>query len=74
MSVIKKPIKVIAVIIDIKDFPKSCVECPFCIKVQCIPPQCIPQGALSIISTSKRPDGCPLRTAYAYAVEMAGGK
>lgn len=72
MSVTKKPIKAI-VIIDVKDFPQSCVVCPFCAKSQCIP-----QGALSTISTSKRPKCCPLMTdfayKFAYEVEKANGK
>jgi len=63
MSVTKKPIKAI-VIIDVKDFPSNCTECVFCSKSRCIP-----QGIYSTISVSKRPDGCPLRTAYAYEIE-----
>ena len=69
MSVNKKPIKAYAVIIDVKDFPKSCVECVFCSKSRCNA-----LGVYLTISVSGRPDDCPLRTAYAYEVEKAGGK
>lgn len=66
MAVTKKPIKA-TLIIDVKDFPKSCPECVFCVKTRCIP-----QGLYSTISTSARPGCCPLRTAYAYEIEKAG--
>jgi hypothetical protein len=58
----KKPIKAI-VIIDVKDFPKSCPECVFYTKARCIP-----QGELSTTSLSKRPGCCPLMTAEWYRV------
>jgi hypothetical protein len=69
MSTIKKPIRAFAVIIDIKDFPQNSTVCPFCVKSRCIP-----QGIYSAISVSTRPGCCPLRTAYAYEMEKAGGK
>lgn len=61
----KKAIKAI-VIIDVKDFPKSCAECVFCAKSRCIP-----QGEFSNISISKRPESCPLKTSYAYLLTGA---
>ncbi len=57
----KHPIKAIAVIIDVKDFPKNCSVCPFSAKSRCIP-----QGEYSTISISVRPKLCPLITAAAY--------
>lgn len=59
----KKSFKAKAVIIDVKDFPKSCPECAFYAKARCIP-----QGDLSTTSTSKRPGCCPLMTAEWYRV------
>jgi hypothetical protein len=50
----RKPIKA-TVIIDVKDFPKSCPECVFYAKARCIP-----QGEMSTTSLSKRPGCCPL--------------
>jgi hypothetical protein len=59
----KQPIKAIAVIIDVKDFPKNCTVCVFQAKSQCIP-----QGEHSTISYSVRPKGCPLMTIEAFKV------
>ena len=69
MSVNKKPIIAFAVIIDVKDFPKNCPECVFCVSGRCVP-----QGIYYTISVSERPGRCPLRTAYAYEMEKADSK
>ena len=69
MTVTKKPIGAYAVIIDVKDFPKNCPECVFCVSGRCIP-----QGIYYTLSVSGRPERCPLRTAYAYEMEKDGGK
>ena len=63
MTVIKNPIKAIAILIDIKDFPQNCSVCVFCAKSQCIP-----QGERSTVSYSVRPKGCPLMTIEAFKV------
>ncbi len=57
----KEPIKAIAVIIYIDNFPKNCSVCPFMVNARCIP-----QGEFSTISYSVRPGCCPLMTAAAY--------
>jgi uncharacterized Fe-S cluster-containing protein len=58
----RKPIKA-TVIIDVKDFPKSCPECVFYAKSQCIP-----QGGFSTTSIRNRPTACPLMTPAAYKI------
>jgi hypothetical protein len=62
----KKAIKARAVIIDVKDFPKSCPDCAFYAKSRCIP-----QGESSTTAIHARPDLCPLVTSYAYLLTGA---
>jgi len=63
----RKPSKAI-VIIDVKDFPKNCPECVFCFGISCVL-----QGEVSILSTVRRPEMCPLMTAEAYEIYMDKG-
>lgn len=61
----RKPIKAIAVVIDVKDFPKSCTECTFYAKSRCIL-----QGEYSTTSIHNRPTACRLMTPAAYKISI----